>query len=161
MTAAYADAVFFLPELWLGPVEHACRTTDVCARAPLADPSAVQLLVPVVHSLASMQPLQGLRRVFDSLVPEDPFWESRWATPEDWEHAAARELAARACEVLIEPLTLQRGVFEAAVVKRLVTEHRTHVEKHDRRLLLLLALELWHRKFIDSSPAPAGTPTPR
>ncbi|MCE9583755.1 MAG: hypothetical protein K8T20_14835 [Planctomycetes bacterium] len=147
--AAYVDAVFFLPELFLAPLEAACRSCDVRFRSPLADPSAVQILVPVVHALAGMQPLQGLRRVFDSLVPEDAFWDTRWSSPQDWEHATARELGPRACETLTEPRTLQRGVMDATVVKRMVDEHRRDPVRHDRKLMLLFALELWHRTFVD------------
>lgn len=147
--AAYADAVFFLPELFLAPLEAACRTRDIRFRSPLADPSAVQILVPVVHSLSGMQPLQGLRRVFDSLVPEDAFWETRWAGPADWELATARELGAKACDALVEPRSLQRGVFDTTTVKRMVEEHRRDPVRHDRKLMLLFALELWHRTFVD------------
>jgi asparagine synthase (glutamine-hydrolysing) len=147
--AAYADAIFFLPELILAPVEAACRARALHPRSPLADPSAVQLLVPVVHALAAMQPLQGLRRVFDSLCPDDGFWLSRWATPDDWEHAAARELSERACGTLTEPKTLQRGIFEADAVKNLVEDHRRNISRQDRKILLLYALELWHRSHFD------------
>jgi len=156
--AAYVDAVYFLPELFLGPLEAACRPRDLRPRSPLADPSAVQLLVPVVHALAATQPLQGLRRVFDSLVPEDAFWKTRWATHQDWENVVARELSATACETLLEPKSLGRGVMEAEMVKKMVDEHRRHVEKHDRRLLLLYALELWHRKHIDTQERPKEAP---
>lgn len=147
--AAYADAVLFLPELFLAPLEAACRSRDIRFRSPLADPSAVQILVPVVHALAGMQPLQGLRRVFDSLVPEDAFWETRWARQEDWDLATARELGPRACDTLSEPRTLQRGMFDATVVKRMVDEHRRDAVRHGNKLMSLFALELWHRTFVD------------
>ncbi|MCC6737683.1 MAG: hypothetical protein IT452_01450 [Planctomycetia bacterium] len=147
--ASYADAVLFLPELFLAPLEAACRSRDVRCRSPLADPSAVQILVPVVHALAGMHPLQGLRRVFDSLVPDDAFWETRWARQEDWDSATARELGPRACETLTEPRTLQRGVYDATVVKRMVEEYRRDPVRHDRKLMTLFALELWHRTFVD------------
>lgn len=147
--AAYADAVYFLPEIFLSPLEAACRSRDIRVRSPLADPSAVQILVPVVHALAGMQPLQGLRRVFDSLVPEDAFWDTRWARSDDWELATARELGQKACEALTESRSLQRGFLDPTMVKRMVDEHRRDPVRHDRKLMLLFALELWQRTFVD------------
>jgi asparagine synthase (glutamine-hydrolysing) len=149
--AAYIDAVAFLPELFLGPWETCCASQGLAVRAPLADPSAVQLLVPVVHALAERQPLRGLRRIFESLVPEDAFWEARWATPDDWEAVATRELSARACDLLSETRTIGRGLLDAKELMRLVEDQRRGA-KNDRKLLLLHALETWMRRFVDAKP---------
>ncbi len=147
--AAYVDAACFLPDLFISPIQAACRARGFPARSPLADPSAVQLLVPVVHSLAGQNPLQGLRRVFESLVPEDAFWNARWSRPEDWETATWRELGERACDSLTERRSLERGLFEGSHVRRLVEDQRAGRERNERKLLLLFALELWMRSGID------------
>lgn len=51
-------------------------------------------------------------------------------------------------EILLSPLALERGYFQPAFVKNLVSEHMVG-DDHARRLGMLLTIELWHRQFID------------
>jgi asparagine synthase (glutamine-hydrolysing) len=45
----------------------------------------------------------------------------------------------------------ERGLFEPAVVHRMLDEHETGAVDHTRQIRLLLALEIWFRLFIDRS----------
>ena len=51
-------------------------------------------------------------------------------------------------ETLLSPQSLERGYLQPAYVRNLVAEH-IRGRDHTRRLGVLLALELWHRQFID------------
>lgn len=47
--------------------------------------------------------------------------------------------------------SLARGYFDADHLKRLVTEHRDGRANHDAALWQLMALELWHRLYVDDN----------
>jgi asparagine synthase (glutamine-hydrolysing) len=51
-------------------------------------------------------------------------------------------------ETLLDSRSLQRGYFRPKYVKQLVSEHMAGAD-HATKLGALLALELWHRQFID------------
>jgi asparagine synthase (glutamine-hydrolysing) len=59
-----------------------------------------------------------------------------------------RELRGWVEGTLLSPAALERGYFEPAYVRQLVSEHLTGAN-HAVRLGALLAIELWHRQFAD------------
>lgn len=54
-------------------------------------------------------------------------------------------------DVLRDPKTTGRGLFDQSVVDRLIDEHLDQRRDHTSRLWNLLMLELWHRHWIDDS----------
>jgi asparagine synthase (glutamine-hydrolysing) len=63
-----------------------------------------------------------------------------------------RELRGWVEATLLSPRALERGYFQPDYVRRLVAEHMAGTN-HAVRLGGLLAIELWHRQFMDSTPA--------
>lgn len=55
-------------------------------------------------------------------------------------------------DTLLSQRAMQRGYFSPEYVRSLVARHMSG-ENHAVRLGILMALELWHRQFIDESPA--------
>ena len=51
-------------------------------------------------------------------------------------------------DTLLAPQSLERGYFQPFYLRNLVAEHMAGCD-HTRRLGVLLALELWHRQFMD------------
>jgi asparagine synthase (glutamine-hydrolysing) len=51
----------------------------------------------------------------------------------------------------------ERGLFDAAYLRRLVDEHERGVDNHAERLWALTNLELWQRLFIDGEPVTDAT----
>jgi asparagine synthase (glutamine-hydrolysing) len=52
--------------------------------------------------------------------------------------------------VLLEPRTLQRGYFKAQAVRDMVDEHTRGRRNRSSVLWCMLALELWHRNFLEN-----------
>ncbi|MGA8508749.1 MAG: asparagine synthase-related protein, partial [Candidatus Sulfotelmatobacter sp.] len=55
--------------------------------------------------------------------------------------------------LLVEPRTLQRGLFRGESVKRLFAEHRAGSRDHGNRIWRLLNFELWLRVCVDGELA--------
>lgn len=65
-------------------------------------------------------------------------------------------------DILLEPRSLERNLFEKAGTKRLVDEHRSGQKDHATLLFRMLNVELWFRRFIDApiqSREPSQAPT--
>ncbi|MEM9058227.1 MAG: asparagine synthase-related protein, partial [Pseudomonadota bacterium] len=59
------------------------------------------------------------------------------------------DLKRYATSVLSESRFVERGIFDAAYVARLLDEHVSGRVDHNYRLWILLNLELWHRLYFD------------
>ncbi len=66
------------------------------------------------------------------------------------------ELRPVAYDVLLDPRTLGRGLFDGAAVRAMLDEHASGRMDHRQRIWSLLMLELWFRAYIDR-PRPALT----
>jgi len=69
-----------------------------------------------------------------------------------------QELRDYARDVLLGRAARQRGYFRPEGVGRLLDEHLSDRLDHSARLWALLIFELWHQKFLDSTPAEAARP---
>jgi len=70
----------------------------------------------------------------------------------EWFRGELRELPR---EVLLDPRSLQRGLFRRAGIEGLIDDHHSGRRDTSNTLWALLQLELWMRKFIDG-PIPTG-----
>jgi len=52
-------------------------------------------------------------------------------------------------DVLLDPHTLNRGMFRPERVEALIASHVAGSEENSRKLWTLLQLELWQRTFLD------------
>jgi asparagine synthase (glutamine-hydrolysing) len=68
----------------------------------------------------------------------------------DWLRGPLRELPR---EVLLDPRSLERGIFRPDGVRALVDTHLSGARDHSHRIWVLLQLELWLRTFVDA-PVP-------
>ena len=53
---------------------------------------------------------------------------------------------------LLEPCSLDRGLFRQDALRRLFAEHRARHADHGDKIWRLLNLELWQRMFLDRDP---------
>jgi asparagine synthase (glutamine-hydrolysing) len=65
-----------------------------------------------------------------------------------------RDLRGLARDTLTDPRTVARGYFRPEVVEDLLEGHFEGRRDNGYRLWALLMLELWHRRFVDETPAP-------
>ena len=58
-------------------------------------------------------------------------------------------------DVLLDPGSLARGYFRPSEVTAILARHDAGADSETKPLWALFMFELWHRQFVDSSPAPA------
>jgi asparagine synthase (glutamine-hydrolysing) len=51
--------------------------------------------------------------------------------------------------MLLEPRSLERGIFKRTAIERIFQEHRVHYRDHTDRIWRLLNLELWQRVCLE------------
>jgi asparagine synthase (glutamine-hydrolysing) len=147
-----ADTNWYLPTDLLVKMDIATMANSLEARSPFLD----HHLVEFVARLPSRLKLNGrttkyiLRQAVADLVPADNLSRPKrgFAVPIGrWFRGELREFAA---DHLLGRRAAERGLFNPAVVSRLVDEHQSGRADHAHHLWVLLMLELWHREFMDA-----------
>jgi asparagine synthase (glutamine-hydrolysing) len=147
-----ADTNWYLPTDLLVKMDIATMANSLEARSPFLD----HHLVEFVARLPSRFKLHGrttkyiLRQAVADLVPADNLSRPKrgFAVPIGrWFRRELREFAA---DHLLGRRAVERGLFDPAVVARIVDEHQSGRADHAHHLWVLLMLELWHREFMDA-----------
>jgi len=147
-----ADTEWYLPTDLLVKMDIATMANSLEARSPFLDHHLVEFVarLPSRFKLSGRTSKHILRQAVADLVPADNLSRpkrgfavpiGRWLRKDLREFAADHLLGARASE---------RGLFDRAVVARIVDEHQSGRADHAHHLWVLLMLELWHREFMDA-----------
>ena len=59
------------------------------------------------------------------------------------------ELAAPTREILLDPKSVGRGLFDPKVLSQMVEEHQSGRRARGRELWMLFTIELWQRAYLD------------
>jgi asparagine synthase (glutamine-hydrolysing) len=148
-----ADQLTYLPGDILTKVDIASMANGLETRPPFLDHRVVELAarMPLSFKLRGRQGKYILKKAFADFVPREILDRKKMGFVVPVKQWFRHELREYTRQILLDPMTLGRGYFYAAVVERLVNEHLTGAKDHTRRLWLLLCFELWHRQFIDAS----------
>ena len=152
--ATIADLLTYLPGDLLVKVDLASMGNSLECRAPFLDHRVVELALamPIRRKLHLRQGRSKLilKQAFSDLLP--PAIRHRpkmgFGVPIDrwFRHELKSELRA----VLLDPVSLSRGLFRPEAVAALIDEHVQGVRDHAYRLWALLMLELWFRHHMDA-----------
>jgi len=157
----YVDLKTWLADVYMEKVDKATMAVSLEGRLPILDHRLVELAfqIPSSYKIRGGATKQILKKAVAHLLPPEVLSKPKhgFAVPTDpWFRGALRDFVY---ETLTDPRTKARGYFDSGYVERLYRLHREGKEVYDTPLWLLLNLELWHRTFIDSQPAP-GRETP-
>jgi asparagine synthase (glutamine-hydrolysing) len=72
----------------------------------------------------------------------------------EWFRGELRDLPG---EILLDPRSLDRGLFRPDAVRALIDNHHNRVEDNASKIWALLQLELWFRMYVDA-PVPTSAP---
>ncbi|MGD9633210.1 MAG: asparagine synthase (glutamine-hydrolyzing) [Pirellulales bacterium] len=159
--ASLADLVTYLPGDLCQKIDMATMAHGLECRQPMLDHRLVELAAAMPANLK----LRGgrgkwiLERAFGHLLPTSVFRRAKmgFGVPVDeWFRGELKELLV---DTLLSVRATGRGYFHTGEVERLIAEHDALRRDHSHRLWLLLMLELWHRRWLDSPGDRSGCET--
>jgi asparagine synthase (glutamine-hydrolysing) len=144
------DVQTYLSDDLLVKMDIAAMAHSLEARSPFCDHELMELAasLPIGTKVKPMTTKallkQAVRRWLPDSVVDRP--KMGFMIPmADWLTASLAE------EVLLDPRSLERGLFREERVRALITEHESGVGGHEYRIWTLLMLELWFRAYVDSA----------
>jgi asparagine synthase (glutamine-hydrolysing) len=90
-----------------------------------------------------------LKRAVEDLLPHSILYRPKLGFPTPWSGWLAGPQLDVIRKMLLEPRTMERGLFRRPAVERLFEEHRARHRDHYDRIWRLLNLELWHRVCLE------------
>ena len=146
----YADIKTYLHEL-LMKQDQMSMATSVESRVPFLDHKLVEFTCTLPERLK----LRGgttkyiLREAMKNVLPEQILSRSKMGFPVPigaWFRGAYKSVID---EYVLSERARSRGIFNADLVRELVTRHQSGEENHDERLWALVNFEIWQRQFFD------------
>ena len=149
------DLATYLPEDVLTKVDRMSMAHSIESRVPLLDHPLVEfaLRLPLEFKIRDGERKWLLRRVAARVLPPSVLAKRKqgFGVPLGvWFRGRLREAFS---DVLDSPRARQRGYLEPREVARLLREHLDGRRNHELRLWQLVMLELWHRAYLDETPA--------
>jgi asparagine synthase (glutamine-hydrolysing) len=156
----YVDTRFYLPSDMLVKVDRMSMAVSLEARVPFLD----YRLVEFAASVPSHVKFKGrvrkylLKKALLPYVDRELLYRKKagFNVPKNvWLRGALRPMAL---DLLAESRLRRHGLLRLPVVQRLLRDHMEMRADNSFQIWSLLIFQLWHERFIESSPVPARMP---
>jgi asparagine synthase (glutamine-hydrolysing) len=150
----YIDTKTSLPDDLLLKADKMTMANSIELRVPFLD----HKLLEFAASLPENFKVRGFttkfiaKRALRHRVPREILERRKAGFPVPYESWFRKELKAWLCDVLFDRETLSRGYFNRNCIERMISED-SRSGGLSRELFSLVALELWHRAFLDGGKA--------
>jgi asparagine synthase (glutamine-hydrolysing) len=146
----YTDIKTYLVEL-LMKQDNMSMAASIESRVPFLDHVLVEFTrrIPQRHLIKGLAGKQILKKGVEDLLPNSILYRPKLGFPTPWSSWLAGSQLNVIQDMLLEPRTLDRGLFKRHAVERLFNEHRAHHRDHYDRIWRLLNLEQWHRVCLE------------
>ena len=156
------DLETYLSDGLLAKVDVTSMANSLEVRSPLLDQDLMELAasLPAALKLRGAQGKIVLRDAVRNWLPRDILDRPKQGFAVPLGSWLRSEMRAVPEDILLDPVTADRGIFRTGEVQRLIAEHR---EGSDRagQLWAMINLELWFRTCVDRTFAtPAELPIP-
>lgn len=124
---------------------------SVESRVPFLDHVLVEFTarIPAQHSISGVAGKVILKQAVEDLLPKSIVYRKKMGFPTPWDFWLQGRTLDDLERILLEPRSMERGLFRADAVRRIFAEHRAKARDHANRIWRLLNLELWMRVMID------------
>jgi asparagine synthase (glutamine-hydrolysing) len=160
----YLDIKTYMAADILTKVDRMSMAASLEVRAPILDhvfAEWVTQLDPSWKSRAGQQKYILKKLAVRLGVPRSVIYRPKRGFGIPLVHWFRNELKQNLLGVLLEPRTVQRGYFDARVVRQLIDEHLGGRRDRSSELWILLVFELWHRNFLEKrQPQQSATTRP-
>ena len=149
----YTDIKTYLVEL-LMKQDNMSMAASIESRVPFLDHVLVEFAtsIPRQHQLDGLSGKRILKKAMEDLLPHSILYRPKLGFPTPWSGWLAGPHLDVIEKLLLEPRSLDRGLFQRTAVERLFHEHRSRHRDHYDRIWRLLNLELWHRVCLEGDP---------
>jgi asparagine synthase (glutamine-hydrolysing) len=153
------DSATHLPDDLIAKVDIASMAHGLEARSPLLDAGLMQFAasIPSRLKVRGREKKWIFRQALRGWVPDEALDRPKqgFSVPiGDWLAGALREHAR---EVLLDPVALERGLFDERRVRGLLDRHAQGDQAGGFRIWSLYMLELWQRELVDRPRAARPT----
>jgi asparagine synthase (glutamine-hydrolysing) len=154
----YADINSYLIEL-LMKQDQMSMAASVESRVPFLDHKLVEFTatIPAQYSIQGMAGKFILKHAVEDLLPRSIVYRTKMGFPTPWEYWLAGPQLDDIERMLLEPRSLERGLFRPEALKQIFAEHRAKLRDHGNRIWRLLNLETWFRVMIDGEASETAT----
>jgi asparagine synthase (glutamine-hydrolysing) len=150
----YTDIKTYLVEL-LMKQDNMSMATSIESRVPFLDHVLVEYAARIPSRLKTSG-LGGkliLKQAVADLLPRSVIYQRKRGFPTPWRTWLAGPWLGEVERMLLDPRSLQRGLFQPLALAGIFHEQRAGAVDHSDRLWRLFNLELWQRIFVDADPA--------
>jgi asparagine synthase (glutamine-hydrolysing) len=159
----YTDIKTYLVEL-LMKQDNMSMAASIESRVPFLDHVLVEWAtrVPASIQIRGTAGKRILKKAMEDLLPHSIIYRPKLGFPTPWSGWLSGAQLDAIEHLLLEPRSMNRGLFRRAAVEKLFREHRARYRDHYDRIWRLLNLELWHRVCLEGdSHAWTGQPVAR
>lgn len=149
----YTDIKTYLVEL-LMKQDQMSMAASVESRVPFLDHKLVEFAasIPADYEIKGMAGKCILKSAAEDLLPRSIVYRQKLGFPTPWAYWLADESLGKIKQLLMEPRSVERGIFRDEVIRRIFEEHSSGRSDHGNRIWRLLNLELWFRVCIEREP---------
>ncbi len=150
----YIDTKTWLPDDLLIKADKMTMANSLELRVPLLD----HRLLEFAASLPPHYKLNGFslkyiwKRALSKRVPDAILKRKKAGFPVPYEGWLRNSLKDKVRDILTDRKATQRGYFQKATVEKMINANNQH-GAYSKEIFSLVALELWHRMFLDSDRA--------
>ncbi|MGO8796743.1 MAG: asparagine synthase-related protein, partial [Candidatus Sulfotelmatobacter sp.] len=112
--------------------------------------------IPTSYAVKGLEGKSILKSAVEDLLPHSIIYRKKMGFPTPWSGWLAGEQLQELEELVLEPRSLERNLFQRDSVRRIFAEHRTGRRDNSNRIWRLLNLELWFRVFVDRDSSLLG-----
>jgi len=153
----YADINSYLIEL-LMKQDQMSMAASVESRVPFLDHVLTEFTatIPEQYSIRGMAGKFILKEAVEDLLPREIVYRKKMGFPTPWEYWLAGPQLDDLERMLLEPRSVERGLFHPGVIARIFTEHRLKSRDRGNQIWRLLNLETWFRVMIEGETMEAA-----
>ena len=157
--ALYADTATWLPDDLLVKADKITMANSVELRVPLLDHHLLEFAasLPPAYKVSGGETKRVLKAAFARELPDAILSRKKAGFPVPYGNWLRGPLADRVRDVLLSDRAISRGYFQPRGVEQLLASHAAH-GRQAKEVFSLLALEYWHRAFVDGV-APTQLPS--
>lgn len=146
----YTDIHTYLVEL-LMKQDQMSMAGSIESRVPFLDHILVQFAasIPSAYAVKGLEGKYILKSAVEDLLPHSIIYRRKMGFPTPWSGWLAGEQLQELEDLLLEPRTMRRSLFDKDAIRTLFAEHRARTRDNSNRIWRLLNLELWLRIFVD------------